>query len=152
REHLAQVDAASAAQAAELAEEVDLDYLRANLPRLLKRTRDGVERVSRIVQSLRGLARTGSETPRRHDTHLPDLVETSLEILRGRMKKAGIEVEIDHGPAPRLPCVASQISQVLLNLFMNATQAIETAQRKPGRIAIKTRRLGDEMLIEVEDN
>ena len=41
-----------------LAEEIDLPYVRANLSRILARTREGVQRVARIVQSLRGLART----------------------------------------------------------------------------------------------
>jgi len=133
-----------------LADEIDLEYVQRNLGRLLARTRDGVERVSRIVQSLRGLARTDS--PKKQDAHLPDLVDISLEILRGRLKALNIEVAQNHDPSPRLPCVASQVSQVLLNLLVNAVQAIDGAKRTNGRIEVTTRRVGKEMLIEVADN
>lgn len=150
RLHLARVAAEAAARADTLAQELDLDYVRENLPRLIKRTREGVDRVSRIVQSLRGLART--DTPKRQDTHLPDLVESSLEILRGRLRRSGIEVVQEHDPSPRALCVSSQISQVFLNLFVNAVQAVESVRPQGGRIVVRTRRLADEMLIEVEDN
>jgi signal transduction histidine kinase len=150
RPQLAQVDAQASDRAVGLAEEIDLPYIRDNLPRLLQRTRDGIDRVSRIVQSLRSLART--DAPKRQDTHMPDLIETSLEILRGRLRHAAVEVTQEHDPLPRAPCVSSQISQVLLNLLLNAIQAIEAAGRQPGRIAVKTRRLNAELLIEVTDN
>jgi two-component system NtrC family sensor kinase len=150
RDELARIDANAAARATALADEIDLDYLRDNLRRLLKRTREGVDRVSRIVQSLRGLART--DVPKRHDTYLPDLVETGVEILRGRMRQSGIEVIQDHDPNPRVSCVSSQISQVLLNLLVNATQAIESAKREHGHVTVRTRRLKKEILIEVSDD
>ena len=85
-------------------------------------------------------------------SYLPDLFDVSLEILRGKLKPLNIEVVQDHDPSPRLACVASQISQVLLNLLVNAVQAIEAAKRPAGRITITTRRVGDDMLIDVGDN
>jgi PAS domain S-box-containing protein len=150
-DRLARFDPEAAASVKALAEEIDLNYLRENLPRLIKRTREGVDRVTRIVHSLRGLARTDS--PKRHEAHLPDLVETSLEILRGRVRRGGIEIVQEHDPLPRVPCVSSQISQVLLNLLVNAVQAIEaTGKQQGGRIGIKSRRQGQEMIVEVVDN
>jgi signal transduction histidine kinase len=140
-----------AARAAALADEIDVDYVRDNLPRLLTRTRDGVDRVTRIVHSLRGLART--DTPHKQDTWLPDLVETSLEIIRGRLRRRSIDVQQDYDPASHVRCVSTQISQVLLNLLVNALQAIEAVPpSRPGSIRVCTRRLGAEMLIEVADN
>src|SRR5262249_28512753 len=150
RQRLGLLDPQLVERAEAMAREIDLDYVRENLPRLLARTRDGVERVSRIVHSLRGLARTDS--PRKQDAALPDLIENSLEILRGKLKRLNIEVVQDHDAAPRLACVPSQISQVLLNLLVNAVQAIEAAQQPQGRIDIRTRRLADEMLVEIADN
>jgi PAS domain S-box-containing protein len=145
----AEMDPAALDRIRELAEEIDLEYVRENLPRLLVRTREGVDRVTRIVHSLRGLART--DTPRRQDTYLPDLIETSLEMIRGRMKRRGIEVETEYDPVSRVRCVSTQISQVLLNLLVNALQAIEATHRKEGKIVVRTRRTGDDMLIEVAD-
>jgi PAS domain S-box-containing protein len=139
-----------AARLAAYAEEVDLGYLRDNLGRLLARTREGVDRVTRIVHSLRGLARTDS--PKRMETSIPDLVETGLEILRGRLKQQCIEVCSSYDLQSSVECVQTQISQVLLNLLVNAVQAIEAAGRKAGRITVLTKCQGDEMLIEVADN
>jgi PAS domain S-box-containing protein len=148
---LAEADPATAARAAEVAEEIDYDYIRDNLPRLLSRTRDGVDRVTRIVHSLRGLART--DTPQKQETRVPDLVETSLEIIRGRMRRRHVELELEYDPASSVRCVSTQISQVLLNLLVNALQAIEaTPGSNRGRIGVRTRRRGEEMLIEVSDN
>jgi PAS domain S-box-containing protein len=149
-EKLAKVDPEAVAGAVALAEEIDLDYLRENLPRLIQRTREGVERVNRIVHSLRGFART--DPPKRMEALLPDLVETSLEMLRGRLRKGGIEVVQEHDPAPRVSCVSTQISQVLLNLLMNAVQAIEASARPKGRITVRTSRVDSDMIVEVADN
>lgn len=133
-----------------IADDIDLPYIRENLPRLLNRTREGVDRVTRIVHSLRGLARTDS--PKRQETHIPDLIDNSLEILRGRLKKSNIEVVQEHDPSPRMACVTTQISQVILNLLVNAIQAIEACRKDGGKIHIRTRRIRGEMLLEVVDN
>jgi two-component system NtrC family sensor kinase len=147
---LAAVAPEQAARAAALAEEIDLNYVRDNLNRVLTRTRDGVDRVTRIVHSLRGLARTDS--PRRQDTNLPDLFENSLEILRGRLKRKSVEIQTNYDADSRISCVQTQINQVFLNLLVNAQQAIETAARpEGGKITIVTKRLDEEMLIAVSD-
>jgi len=131
-------------------EELDIAYTRDNLPRLLNRTRDGVERVNRIVQSLRGLART--DAPKVHEISLPDLIDSNLEILRGRYKHGGVEVKQEHDANPRLWCVSTQISQLILNLLVNAFQALENEHKEGGVITIRTRRDGEQMILEVADN
>jgi signal transduction histidine kinase len=136
---------------ADLAEQIDLTYVRTNLGRLLQRTRDGVERVTRIVHSLRGLART--DAPRAADTSLPDLVAASLEILHGRFKRSGIVVEQEHVGGVKVPCVATQISQVVLNLLVNAFQAVETHHPAGGGLVrVRTYLDGQELVLEVRDN
>ncbi len=134
----------------ELYEELDLEYLRNNITRLFDRSRDGVDRVSRIVSSLRGMARTDS--PKRQDVGIPELVESSLEILHGKYKRAGIQVVQDHDPDAKIVGVATQISQVVLNILVNAFQAIESHRKEGGEIRISTRRVGNELVFEVADN
>jgi two-component system NtrC family sensor kinase len=143
-------DADLAARIAAEAEAVDLDYVKANLPRILNRTRDGIERVTRIVHSLRGMART--EAPRRQDTRIPDIINNSLEILHGKYKRLGVAVEQQHDPNPSVSCVPTQISQVILNLLVNAFQAIEATHRSDGRLMIRTERRGKEFILEIRDN
>jgi PAS domain S-box-containing protein len=134
----------------ELSQTIDLNYVRENLARLLQRTRDGVDRVARIVNSLRGLART--DAPRAQDARLPDLVDAGLEIIRGRYRRLGVVVEQQHDPNPTVPCVSTQIGQVILNLLVNAFQAIEAVHREGGRVIVRTERGRGEMLLEVADN
>jgi len=151
RERLAAVDPEAARQAVALAAEVDLAYVRDNLDRILTRTREGVQRVSRIVQSLRGLART--DRPQLEEVHLPDLVDSSLEMIRGRLQRRGIKIELDYGRVPKLRCVSTQLSQVLLNLLVNALQAVEsTPKPEGGRVGVTVRQAGHELLLEVSDN
>jgi PAS domain S-box-containing protein len=149
RADLTGVNPAAAEKAAALAEEMDLDYVRDNFDRILTRTREGVQRVTRIVQSLRGLART--DAPKMEEIQLPDLVEMSLEMVRGRLKRRGIEVDVDYGPTV-VRCVPTQISQVLLNLVVNALQAIEArGDTDGGAIRIATAYDDDDVVIEVAD-
>ncbi len=151
RPALAAVRPDLARRAEELAEEIDLPYIRANLDRQLARTREGVQRVTRIVHSLRSLARTAP--PQLQDASVPDLVEASLEIIRGQLRRRGIEVEQHYEGPVKVRCVVPQLSQVLLNLLINALQAIEAAgSAGGGRIRVAARRVGDEILIEVADN
>ncbi|MHC5538877.1 PAS domain-containing sensor histidine kinase [Singulisphaera rosea] len=134
-----------------LAEELDWEYVRENIPKILGRTREGVQRVANIVQNLRGLARTSP--PKMEPVAIHDLVESAVEMMRGRLRRHNIELEIDHGETPRLVCVASQISQVLLNLLINACQAIE-AQGKDdgGSIRFHSTREGEMAILSVTDN
>lgn len=150
RGKLTQVDPGSADRARALAEEMDLEYLRNNLGRIFTRTAEGVQRVKRIVQSLRSLARTAP--PKMEVVSLPDLVDMSLEMIHGRMQQRGIQVELDYG-ATKVWCVPTQLSQVLLNLLVNALQAVEAAGRvEGGKIRVASRLVGDELVVEVADN
>jgi two-component system, NtrC family, sensor kinase len=133
-----------------LAGEIDLDYIKNNLARILSRSREGIDRVTRIVHSLRGLARTDAPLPQ--DVRIPDLLNGTLEILHGKYKHLGIVVEQQHDPLPVVPCVPTQLSQVVLNLLVNAFQAIEATKRRDGRITIRTARIGAELLLEIKDN
>jgi PAS domain S-box-containing protein len=132
------------------AEAIDLDYVKGNMMRILNRSRDGLDRVTRIVHSLRGMART--DAPHRQDARIPDLVNSSLEILHGKFKALGVTIEQQHDMHPSIRCVPTQISQVILNLLVNAFQAIESSGRNDGRVAIRTERLPEELLLEVSDN
>jgi two-component system NtrC family sensor kinase len=147
---IAQSDPELAARIQSTIEEIDLPYIQDHLGRLLSRTRDGIDRVTRIVHSLRGMART--EAPRRQDARIPDMINSALEIIHGHFKRLGVAVEQVHDERPVISCVPTQISQVVLNVLVNAYQAIEAAKRAQGKISIRTQRLSSEMLLEIKDN
>jgi two-component system NtrC family sensor kinase len=134
----------------ELAEEIDWPYIRDNDGRILDRTRSGVKRVAGIIEKMRGLART---TPPKWETvSLSDLVEGAVELMRGRLKQQGVEVSVSLRDVTRIRCVPDQIGQVLLNLLINALQAIEGAGRTDGRIEVEARHEGPWVAVEVGDN
>jgi two-component system NtrC family sensor kinase len=132
--------------------DLDWSYVRDNLDRMIQRTREGVQRVASIVHNLRGLARTSP--PKMEEAYLPDLLAGALEMVQGRLRRRNITVETSIEPhLPRVTCVSNQISQVFLNLLVNAAQAIETAAcPEGGRIQVAIRTVGDEQILEFVDN
>ena len=147
---LAQVDPGAIQQVEELSDDLDWPYVRSNLPRLLTRTREGVQRVANIVQNLRGLARTSP--PKMEPCWVHELVASALEMVQGRLRRGGIEVVQNHDGSRKVSCVATQISQVALNLLVNAVQAIEGSGKPHGLIEITTRCEGDFLVLEIADN
>lgn len=135
----------------ELAEDFDWNYVKENLPRMLSRTREGVQRVATIVSNLRGLARTSP--PKLETVSISDMVESALEMVRGRLRRHHIELIVEHGEVPPLACMPTQISQVLLNLLINAAQAVESANRgDAGKIVFSSQRLASNVVLSVTDN
>ena len=120
---------------ARLTVENDLPYVQENLGAILKSTRQGVKRVSDIVQNLRGFARLDQAAIDRVDLHAS--IASSLELIRGRLERHHIEVVQNLGEIPRIICAPAQINQVILNLLLNAQQAIEATGRLGGRIEIR---------------
>lgn len=148
---LERADPEALRRALELSDDLDWPYVRANLQRMLGRTREGVQRVAAIVQNLRGLARTSP--PKLEAVSIPELIGPALEMIQGRVRRQGAEVVQNHQSPRKILCVASQISQVVLNLLVNAIQAIEaTGREQGGRIEVATRPVGDYYAIEVADD
>jgi two-component system, sporulation sensor kinase E len=83
-----------------------------------------VERITRVMNQLLAFARR--KPPERGPLDLKDIVEDSLELFRERLAKSGVTVELalgDHCPAAQAD--ADQMSQVIINLIMNALHAME---------------------------
>ncbi len=135
----------------ELSEDLDWPYVRSNLERMLSRTREGVQRVANIVQNLRGLARTSP--PKLEPVSIPELISPAIEMVQGRLRRRGIDLVQTHQPGLRVMCVPSQISQVVLNLLVNAIQAIEMSDREQGgRIEIRTETESNWFVIAIDDD
>lgn len=136
----------------EMIDSLDWSYVRGNLPRVIERTRDGVQRVAGIVGTMRGIAR--SEPAEKEVVALSELIDSALEMAHGRLKQARIEVERVTEPGlPKLACMPQQITQVLLNLLINASQAIQGLDRASGgRIRVGLRAGPGAQMIEVTDD
>jgi signal transduction histidine kinase len=109
----------------------------------------GSERVRVIVQDLKALSRSDSGAPRPVD--LIKIIESSIKIASNEIRdRAELVKEIE----PDLPSVsgsASRVGQVLLNLLINAAQAIEPGAAGRNRICLRAQRRGSRVVIEVSD-
>ena len=79
----------------QIGEAIDLPYLRANLGRLLSSTRQGVKRISGIVENLRGFARLDQADVDRVDLH--QAIAGSLDLIRSHLERRHIRVEQHDG-------------------------------------------------------
>jgi PAS domain S-box-containing protein len=99
--------------------------------------RTAAERCARIVQTFLAMAR--QKTPERRPLDLRAVVSAAVDLADYGMRTAGITVTIDH--APNLPAItgdSDQLHQVIVNLLINAQQAMQD-QDGPRDIAITTR-------------
>jgi signal transduction histidine kinase len=122
----------------DLCEELDLEFILEDLEDLFSESRDGFQRITSIVTKLREFSRVDQM-----DSHesfcFNRSIETTLVVARNEYKyNAEVEIELD----PDLPDVMAnggEINQVLLNLIVNAAQAIKEQERKEkGEIRLTT--------------
>jgi two-component system, NtrC family, sensor kinase len=149
---LATAAPAALAKVAAAREDLDWDYVRENLGRMLTRTREGVSRVASIVNTMRGLARTAP--PVLEPSSLANLISAALELIQGRCRRGDIATHWAAPPVPFPPirCVSTQISQVLLNLLVNAVQAVEESSREGERsVRVQLLREPGYQIVEVTD-
>lgn len=113
-------------------EAIDLDFLQADLPKLMNSMRVGAERIREIVRSLQSFSRLDGAELKVVDLH--EGIESSLMILQHRLKSESqttpaINVIKNYGNLPPVKCYAGQLNQVFMNVLGNAIDAIETAGR-----------------------
>jgi signal transduction histidine kinase len=103
------------------------------IAKLLGRSREGTERVKKIVADLRTFSRM--DHAELQDADLHEEIDRTLALMEPRFK-SGIEVVRDYGEIPRVRCYAGQLNQVFLNLLMNACDAM----KDEGKISIRSAR------------
>lgn len=145
--------AGAAAEVRTLEAASEVDYLLAEIPGTLEQSLDGLDRVARIVYSLREFSHPNA--PEKRPADLNHAIETAVSVSRHEWKLvADVVTELDRD-LPLVPCVLDEINQVILNLIVNAAHAIQEAidQGGPARgtITLRTRREPEHVLIEVAD-
>ena len=134
--------------------EVDgnLDFVLRDLDALFRESDDGFQRTLKILGCMRNFARSGTDEEKSLYS-LDDAVRSTLVIARNEYKYH-CHVSVEHGDdLPLAHCVPGKINQVILNLVVNAAQAIAGQDRDVnGEIVIRTFAEGPSVCIEIADN
>lgn len=138
------LDEAQRARLAPVCAAHDFDYVRGDAFTLIAESREGLDRLRRIVQDLKTFSRPGDSEWREAD--LNQGLESTLNIVWNELKYK-CTVHRDLGELPPVRCRIAQLNQVFLNLLVNAGQAI--AER--GEITLRTRAAGESVTIEISD-
>lgn len=132
-------------QAARARERAAPELLAEDLGQLLEDTLYGLEQIGELVVGLKDFARL--DRAMSEEVDLNDCIRSTLVIARNNIKDK-VEVVTQLGELPRIACAPSQINQVLLNLFNNAAQAMESF----GMIRVRTWAEADAVFVSVQDN
>ena len=136
-----------AADAARLEEEADLEFFRANLPRLADKTLEGLQRVRDIVGNLRDFARLDEAEFKEADVN--EAVRSTVKVLAHEAGKNRLRVGTDLQPLPAVLCHPGKLNQVLLNLLLNAVDACGPG----GAVTVRSRpEDGRGVVVEVADD
>lgn len=130
-----------------LRQRVEFDYLKNDLPYLMEESREGLIRVRKIVQDLKDFSRVDSYLQWQW-ADIRQGIDSTLNIVNNEIKYKA-DVVKEYGTVPEIECLPSQINQVVMNMVVNAVQAIG-AER--GRIVIRTGSDQTHVWLEVEDN
>lgn len=130
-----------------LRNELELDFLKEDIPILIKESKEGIGRVVQIVKDLKNFSRVDNDQTWQW-ANLQQGIDSTLNIVASELKyKADV---IKHYSAlPEIECLASQLNQVVMNLVINAAQAMGPER---GTITISNGVEGDNVWLEVADN
>jgi len=122
----------------------DLNYLIQDIPELLADTNEGINRIQNIVQGLKSFVRSEEAEIKNFDVN--ECIESTLKIVWNELKYK-CEISKTLPPLPLVQGNQGEINQVILNLLMNASQAID--QR--GKVHIETGLQNKRVFIKVSD-
>ncbi len=128
----------------EYAREIDIDFLQEDMEELIKDCIDGLDRIKKIVIDLKDFAHPGKKDVEPVDINA--CIETTLNVAANELKYK-TTVHKDLGDLPLIQGVPQQLNQVILNILVNAAQAIETK----GEIKIKTWQESSNVCLTISD-
>lgn len=126
-------------------EEIDLNFIREDLPMLIKSCHEGTERTKNIILDLKNFSRLDEMVI--NNINLPKEIDTTLHILHNKIKnKIEIIKEYDEN-VPQIEGYGGQLNQVFMNILDNACYAIADK----GTIYVRLYKKEKDVIIEFED-
>ncbi|NEQ38779.1 MAG: AAA family ATPase [Okeania sp. SIO3I5] len=142
------------------AEEIELEFMREDFPKLLKSMQNATNRIKGISTSIRTFSR--ADTEHKVSACLHEGLNSTLLILKYRLqaseKRPGIEVVKNYGDLPNIDCFPGQLNQVFMNILANAVDmfdefaqemTLEDLKSNPQKITIQTANLAEQNAVEI---
>ena len=139
-------------QARDTASLEDLADMRTSVPAAIDRAAAGVERVTRIVMAVKELQGSGARGE--VEANLDDCLRSALLLSFARYDGVA-DVDLELGVLPPVACHPGELTQVFLNLIVNAAQAVTASvagSDRRGTIQVRARKDGDFALVSIEDS
>ena len=128
-----------------------MDFILRDVDELFKESKEGLSRVTSIIQNLRDFSRI-DQVGTSNEFDINKGIEATLVVARNTIKYF-VDVATEFSSLPLVRCNTSQMNQVFLNIIVNAAQAIESQKRKSkGNIKIKTYSTAEHVVCEIEDD
>ncbi|MEG3988358.1 AAA family ATPase [Microcoleus sp. S28C3] len=156
-------DRAPEIEIADHAEDIDLDYIIEDLPKMIDSMQLGCDRIKDISTTLCTFSRADKDYKVPFNIHSG--LDSTILILKYRLKandeRPAIEVVKDYGNIPEIECFPGQLNQVFMNIFANAIDALEESntgrsfaeiKANPNRITIQTSLVDNGVKISITDN
>jgi signal transduction histidine kinase/CheY-like chemotaxis protein len=131
----------------------DLEFFKEEVPAAIDQSIEGVDRVASIVRAMKKFSHPGREDKQPVDIN--NAIENTITIARNEWKYYSEVVTNFDTELPYVPCYPGDFNQVILNLLVNAAQAIESKMKdtgKKGEINISTQYLGKIARVVIKDN
>ncbi len=147
------------------AEDIELEYIREDLPKLLSSIEFAIQRIIDISNSLRTFSRADTSTKVACNIH--EGIDSTILILKYRLKandkRPAIQIIKDYGELPLVKCFLGQLNQVFMNIIANAIDVLDTTNEgkefselklNPQKITITTKAEIEKntVLISIKDN
>ena len=162
--HLYQAEYPNASdKIADFIDEIDLEFLSEDLPKMIASMQEGTERIRNISTSLKTFSRLDSHSLVDFNVH--EGIDSTLAILRHRIKaneqRPEIAVMREYGEVPEIKCYPGQLNQVFMNILSNAIDAVDESNHgrsykeiaaNPNLILIRTFVEKSNLVILIKDN
>ncbi len=137
---------------AKILSEGDIDYLLSEIPPALGESQEGIRQVRNILDAMKKFSHPGLD--KKEMVNLNDTIESALTITHSEWKSVA-EMKTNLDPAlPKIPIYSDEMNQVLLNLIVNATHAVQEKKDVTGEngiITITTKHRDREVVLWVSD-
>jgi len=136
-----------------LSEEVEVDYLSEEIPSAITQSLEGIERISKIVLSMKNFSHPG--TDHLENVDLNHAIESTINVSRNEWKYVAEMVTEFDSSLLLVPCFPGEFNQVVLNMIVNAAHAIGDSRNETdplGTITISTKLDDNNVEIRITDS